>query len=61
MITRFQITGANAGRPKIRSELRMPVTTPVMPSTATIGNRIRVSVTTSSAETLSCPYSSSGT
>ena len=58
MITRFHATGANAGTPKMRSELRIPVTTPVMPRIATIGNRIRVSVTTRSAETLSWPYSS---
>ena len=46
MITRFQITGANAGRPKMLYELRMPVTTPVKPRITTIGNMIWVSDTT---------------
>ena len=38
-MTRFQATGASAGTPKISLEFRMPVTTPVIPSITTIGNR----------------------
>ena len=61
MMTRFQITGANAGTPKIRSALRMPVTTPNSPISTTIGNRIRVSDVTRSDETLFDPSISTGT
>ena len=61
MITRFHATGAKAGTPKIRCALRMPVTTPNSPISTTIGNRIRVSVTTRSEETLLVPTSSIGT
>ena len=41
MMTQFHATGVSAGTPNTRSELRTPVTTPVIPRMATIGNSSR--------------------
>src|SRR3954454_6600616 len=60
MMTAFQAMGAIAGTPKISYEFRMPVTTPVIPRIATIGNIHRESETTRSGSMFWFPGTKSG-